>query len=103
MAGAVCSRCIEERWLAAHIRANATEDECDYCGRKATRPIAVLVDDLMPQIREGIDALYEDPANNVSYESAEGGYQLQTIDAYEVLEDVGLGVDSDSLRDDLVN
>ena len=99
----VCSHCIEERWLASYVTDNASENECDYCDRKSTRPIAVPLHELTPHIQERIECLYEDPANSVSYETAEGGYLLPTMDSYDVLEDVGLGVDNTDLLQDLVD
>jgi hypothetical protein len=53
----VCARCIEESWLASYIKANASENECDYCGRKSKRrPIAVPLEELTPHIVERIDS-----------------------------------------------
>jgi HEPN superfamily RES-like protein len=63
----------------------------------------MMLSDLLPHIRERIEMEYEDAANSVGYETVEGGYQLPTMDAYDLLDEVGLGcdLDSESLRDDL--
>ena len=98
----VCARCIEEKWLVSYIGANASENECDYCERKSKHKIAVPLHELTPHVIERIECLFENPANSVGYDSSEGGYQLSTTDSYDVLEDVGLGVDNDELRQDLV-
>jgi hypothetical protein len=99
----VCAECIRERWLAAYIKANADQNECDFCGETSDDPIAIELGDIIDHIRERIECIYEDPANSVGYESAEGGYQLSTIDTYEVLDEVGLGVDNDDLREELAD
>jgi hypothetical protein len=53
-------------------------------------------------MRERIEVEYEDAANSVGYESAEGGYQLSTMDGYELLDEVGVGwLDNQELNDDL--
>lgn len=99
----VCAECIGERWLAAYINEHADQTECDFCDETSDDPIAIDLDDIMGHIRERIECIYEDPANSVGYESAEGGYLLSTMDTYEVLDEVGLGVESDSLREELVD
>jgi hypothetical protein len=60
------------------------------------------LDALLDYICERIECEYEDAAEQVSYESAEGGYQLSTMTSDEVIKDVGLGVDNQSLFDALV-
>lgn len=97
----VCAECITEKWLAAYVRDNASEFECDFCQETSDDPIAIELDDIMGHIRERIEMIYEDPANSVMYETAEGGYQLATMDTYEVMEDVGLTVENDDLREEL--
>lgn len=44
---------------------------------------------------------YEDAANGVHYETAEGGYTLATMDSWALLEETGLEVENDELRKDL--
>jgi hypothetical protein len=63
----------------------------------------MLLRELLSHIRGRIECDYEDPANSVGYDSGEGGYQLSTMDSYEVLDEVGLGWDlkNDALRDAL--
>jgi hypothetical protein len=99
----VCADCIRERWLAEYIKTNADQNECDFCGETSDDPIAIELDDMIEHIRERIECIYEDPANSVGYESAEGGYQLSTMDTYDVLDDVGLSVENDALREELVD
>ena len=99
----VCSECIRERWLATYIRENADQLECDFCEQNSDEPIAIELGDIMDHIRECIECIYEDPANSVGYDGAEGGYLLPTMNTYDVLEDVGLDVEDDALRDELAD
>lgn len=99
----VCPRCIQHSSLAAYISANASIEECTYCGREWKRPRAMPLSELLAHMRERIEMEYEDAANSVGYESAEGGYQLSTMDGYELLDEFGLcwDLDDENLRDDL--
>ena len=99
----VCPDCIRERWLAAYIRQNADQNACDFCEQSSDEPIAIELNEMMDHIRERIECIYEDPANSVGYDSAEGGYHLPTMDTYELLDNVGLDVEDDALRDELAN
>jgi len=62
-------------------------------------------DTLIPHMRERIEMEYEDPANSVGYETAEGGYQLATTDTWDLLDELGLGYDLShpDLHKDLTN
>jgi hypothetical protein len=99
----VCPRCIEETSLARFIEANACDNECTYCGRSGKQPHAVPLDGLLAHMRERLSIEYEDPDNSVGYDSEEGGYQLETMDGYDLLDEFGLGWDlgNEQLRDDL--
>src|SRR5690349_18440155 len=99
----VCHSCVEEDYLAEHIRANAAHDSCSYCHRTLSHPIAIPFDDLMAIIAETVDREYEDAANSVPYDSREGGYQLPTLDTAEMLYELGLGSPSDVLMRDIMN
>ena len=100
----VCADCIKERWLADYIRTNANQSKMGILlARHQTLQSRLISTDIIDHIRERIGCIYEDPANSVGYESAEGGYQLSTMDTYEILDDVGLSVDHDNLREELVD
>ncbi len=79
---------------------------CDYCESKNVYVCDVA--DVGHFIMEGVERHYEDAANQVSYISAEGGYQLSTQDIAEILiEDQNVFGDSIddpySLIEDLVS
>lgn len=82
----ICTRCIGgedlRRWMRAHLVSHA----CTFCGReKAQRMIAVDADALVEVIADYIGQEYEDAAEHVPYESAEGGYQARTQTTDELL------------------
>ena len=81
----VCSRCINEGSLVKYIEENASENECSYCGEEWEWPRAMDLDELLKHMRERIEMEYEDAGNSVSWESREGGFQLSTMDGYELL------------------
>jgi len=97
----VCDRCFEDYAVREFVQAHATASRCSYCGRKSTKPVAAEIDDVVEFIAEGINAEYEDPVHSVGWESAEGGWQLPTMDSWEVLSKVGLDDSNDKVVDDL--
>ena len=86
----VCCECIANRSLADYIRQSASEKECAYCGGRWTRPRAIPLQELLVHMRERIEVEYEDAANSVPYDGREGGYQFPTMDAFDLLEAVGI-------------
>lgn len=99
----VCGRCIEEDSLAIYINGHASVRRCSFCSRRSSkRFIAMPLNELLDHICERIECEYEDAAEGVGYESAEGGYLLPTMTSDEVLEEVGLAVDNERLFTALV-
>jgi len=101
----VCPKCIDDYALARFIRANAVKKTCDYCGRRSkTRPIAAPVDNVMTEISAGIRSEWRHPDSvGVPYESAEGGYQGNVIDTYDLINDKLWDVfTNEDLRQDII-
>jgi hypothetical protein len=99
----VCAKCFEDEAIQEFIREQASRKRCTYCSRFARNPIAAEMDDVIEFIAEGINSEYEDAGNGVDYETAEGGYRLATMDSWELLEEIGLEVENDALRKDLLH
>jgi hypothetical protein len=97
----VCAKCFEDQAVREFVTEHATAKRCSYCGRFSRNALAAHMDEVLAFIAEGINYEYEDPANSVHWESAEGGYTLATMDSWELLEEVGLEIENDELRDDL--
>ncbi len=84
----VCERCFEDDTLKALVRQNVSETECNFCGRRSRRrPVAAPLDRIIEVINEAIDREYDLAANNLGYESAEGGYYGKHWDTYDLLTD----------------
>ena len=85
----VCAGCLDDPALKAEVNRSANAGECDYCGhRSGGGPVAAPVDAILRLIVDGLRAEYEDPVEQVPYDSAEGGWQLfDPQDTWDVLQD----------------
>ena len=106
----VCVECIEERCLRQVILGNVSVSKCDYCGSTAEELtgaprelIAAPLDSVVEVIAEGLSSEWNNAdAEGIVYESAEGGYQAETVDSYDL---VWRYVDPncDSLAEDIIH
>lgn len=79
-----CVNCFSEIEIQRFIEEEFDElGDCNYCGSEEIH--VCEVDEVGKFIQNGIDRYYEDAAEWVSYESAEGGYLLETMDIHEIL------------------
>jgi len=92
-----CSKCFEDYAIAEFIRSQGESGCCSYCGRRRT---VAHMEDLLRFISKGILRRYEDPANSVGYDSAEGGYLITPTDGYDLVGEIFEG-SNDGLLDDL--
>jgi hypothetical protein len=83
--GYVCSGCFEDEGLRAFVKANAESPKCSFCGANAVHPIAAKVRDVAAHFRECVEREYADAANHLPYENAEGGYQGEHWDSYDLI------------------
>jgi hypothetical protein len=103
-----CTNCFSESAIIDFIKSDDIIGDCDYCGSTNIHICDVV--DVGHFIMEGVERYYEDAANSVAFESAEGGYQFPSPHYYlnEILldqEDIfgeTLG-DPDLLMKDLVS
>lgn len=84
----VCDRCINDIGIASFIEEHAESKACSFCGRRSSRPIAAPLHDVIEYMESCVNGPYEDPANSMAYESAEGGYQGETYSTEELLTEV---------------
>lgn len=101
-----CTNCFSESVIRNFIESKDTLGDCDYCKSKNIH--IYDAQDVGEFIMEGVERHYEDAANQVAYESSEGGYQLSTFDILEILiwkEEIfgELLDDPNPLLDDLVS
>jgi HEPN/RES N-terminal domain 1/RES domain len=91
----VCPDCVGDAALKAFIESEATNEECSFCGTTSEEAIAAPLDELISQIRGCLFKEYDDPANCLSYCTADGGWQGETFDSYDILDMVGLELPND--------
>ncbi|MGH9775323.1 MAG: HEPN-associated N-terminal domain-containing protein [Candidatus Acidiferrales bacterium] len=102
----VCYECFEDESLKQVVRENLTTSTCDYCGLTAeeltgekTDLIAAPLDCVIKVIAEGFQSEWNNvDAEGIPYESAEGGYQAETMDTYDLVRDYVSPVDEDLAR-----
>jgi hypothetical protein len=85
----VCDQCADDEYLAEAIRGAAEEEPCDFCEREGVQcaPLDVLIEAVQP----ALDHYWTDPANELPFESREGGYQGSVYSTREVLcEQIGM-------------
>ncbi len=78
-----CARCFSEPLIQQFIEASENRGDCDYCG--STDVPFHNVDKVGEFVRAGVLRHYEDAANRVHYETAEGGYTMDTNTMTEIL------------------
>ncbi|AMP98679.1 RES domain protein [Pedobacter cryoconitis] len=96
----VCASHVDDYAISRFIKRNGEKDKCDYCGRQKN---VVDLDALMEFLTDALTHFYTDPANFMSYVSAEGGYLGDYDGPWEMLENLGLSVEDDQLQDDIFN
>lgn len=102
----VCADCFNDYAIKAFIKYNAVETYCSYCGNNSDSLISIPFSDLFDFILEGIESEWEDPANSMGYESAEGGYQGASVyDWYDlIVEEIEELFDTnDNVREDIIS
>ncbi|HJP62601.1 MAG TPA: HEPN-associated N-terminal domain-containing protein [Mucilaginibacter sp.] len=94
----VCSSHIDDYAIKLFIRRNGEKLQCDYC--KKYRNV-VQLEQLMYFLTDALLHFFTDPANFMSYESAEGGYLGDYDGPWEMLESLGLEVADEKLYEDI--
>ncbi len=84
----VCKECFEDYALQQFIEENADHEECSFCGTENEEPIAAPLEEVARFIHTRLCHFYDDAAEWLRYETAEGGYQGTTYDTWDILEDV---------------
>lgn len=94
----VCEKHFDEKDILKFILENGdTNLKCSFCDETEDDieiTTKITWDDLLGRIVPCIKNFYDDPANGLSYVSAEGGYLGNTYDTLELLQDV-IGIDAE--------
>lgn len=92
----VCGDCFSDKGMKDYCETHAESRTCDFCDAKKAKPIAARLDEVIEHISTCIGRYFDDPANaGAPYESAEGGWQVETYDTSEVFEELGLSFPND--------
>lgn len=98
----VCSNHFADYAVISFIEQNGSKVPCSYCKTKYQSHYVVSMDDLLNYLNSGIQFFYDDAANaGLPYESAEGGYQGEHFDTYDLLDEIGLDTDLE-VKNDIV-
>lgn len=99
----VCGDCFEDEDVSEFIADNATHTHCDYCGQASLDPIATHMDHVLDLVVRSIKTEWDDPAEELPYESREGGYQGTTYTTAELLFDLEFPTENDQLLNDVLD
>ncbi|RZK19791.1 MAG: hypothetical protein EOO43_11510, partial [Flavobacterium sp.] len=99
----VCANHIEDDFITRQIRKKGTKGKCDYCQKNRD---VVELSEVLKLIINGIDYLFEDPANS-RYLNKEGlhGFDGDTFDFYDLWYDdkLDLRITNSQLFEDIYN
>ncbi len=91
----ICAKCFEDCDLVELIEGYAGPSGCSFCG-EIDAPTAPF-DEVAEHIRERLETFYGKAADQLPYESREGGYQGWHTSTWELLvEDVGIALPRDA-------
>lgn len=93
----VCANCVSNALLQDLLRDESVETLCSYCDSEMAAPIEFLLDAISDAAFFG----YTDPANELPYESREGGYQGEVLESYELIQYLGGWTENDRLQEDV--
>jgi hypothetical protein len=99
----ICQDCIKEDGIKAFIIENSTTttSTCSYCNNINVNTCNMGL--VVGYIHSCMIKEWSDPANVLPYESAEGGYQGEFSDTHDLLWQLGVNVDDETILDDITN
>ena len=93
----VCFHCFGDSGIRQFIKWSAESNKCNFCRKKSKSLIACPLDTVAEFIEERIRTEYDDAADNLPWENAEGGYQWTHWDTWDLLaEEICLELPRDS-------
>lgn len=78
-----CVECVEDEFLKEIVRTNVASKSCDYCGRKAQKPIAAPVEAILEPIGNTVRYYFNDPTD--AGLPWDGGWVFDPTDTADVL------------------
>jgi hypothetical protein len=98
----ICEQCVTNSALKHVVTDNLDADKCEYCGRTG-EAIAADTDYVMERIGASFETEYTEPVEELPYETAEGGYQGDWFDTWELYYRLGEDIGVDAFVEDMVN
>jgi hypothetical protein len=83
----VCVECVGEEGLQEFIKDNAESKECTFCSDSGDEPRAADVALVTDHFRACVETEYDAAGNSLGWDNAEGGYQGQHWDSYDLVRD----------------
>lgn len=98
----LCSNHIDDYAISVFIDGSGNVGFCNYCGSKSN--VVVSLEELVEFINKGLGFFFDDAGNNMSFESAEGGYHGAPTFEFEELLEQAIGYDEidENLRADIL-
>lgn len=100
----VCAGCFDDGDLKMMIREAGTYGPCEFCGTRRAKTVELSY--VTQHISERANTFYGKAVEQLPYESAEGGYQGNNFDTYELLTEeieIELPRDDGNLLDAIVD
>ncbi|WP_165739423.1 HEPN-associated N-terminal domain-containing protein, partial [Pseudoalteromonas sp. Z1A6] len=103
LGASICPDCISEDGIKAFIieNSNVAPSTCSYCNTTNLKTCDMGI--VIGYIYGCIIKEWSDPAEELPYETAEGGYQGEVLHTSELLWELGVDVEYESIHDDIVN
>lgn len=99
----VCTKCFDDYAIKAFIQDNAEERKCSYCNRRSTKPIAAPMNSVLELIGESLYSEWNHPDDEgIPYESAEGGYQFDVMDTWDLFDHIGDPTANEEVRKEII-
>jgi hypothetical protein len=95
----VCPNCVSDSHLVSALKAAIQRKTCSYCGAEWAADMKVLLD----EIKAALLVNYDDPAEELPYDSAEGGYQGEVCEGFDLVYDLDGWTERDELLEDAAN
>ena len=97
----ICPDCIQEDGIKEFIIENSTTSvsTCSYCND--TNSKTCNMDLVVGYIHDCLVTEWTDPAEELPFESAEGGFQGNVIDTHDLLYHAGINTDDESIIEDI--
>lgn len=93
----VCPACVTDTFLSCELAGSLEDQDCSYCGAHGAADLI----ELLNAIADYVCGEFQDPADQLPFESREGGYQGLVYDGYEVVQNLPEWTNSDALLEDV--